>query len=44
MNKAKKIVGAFSDTFEQYFRANLTALLTWRVPNKLTINFHGKQL
>jgi chromosome segregation protein len=44
MDKAKEIVGNSSETFEQYFRENLTALLTWQVPNKFTITFHGKQL
>ena len=44
MDKAKKLVGNSSDTFEQYFRENLTALLTWQVPNKFTIRYHGKQL
>lgn len=44
MDKAKKIVGNSSETFEQYFRENLTALLTWQVPNRFTIKYHGKQL
>ena len=44
MDKAKGIVGNSSEIFEQYFRENLTALLTWQVPNKFTITFHGKQL
>lgn len=44
MDKAKKSVGTSSETFEQYFRENLTALLTWQVPNKFTIKYHGKQL
>lgn len=44
MDKAKKSVGNSSETFEQYFRENLTALLTWQVPNKFTIKYHGKQL
>lgn len=44
MDKAKKTVGNSSETFEQYFRENLTALLTWQVPNKFTIKYHGKQL
>jgi predicted ATPase len=44
MDKAKKTVGNSSETFEQYFRDNLTALLTWQVPNRFTIKYHGKQL
>jgi len=44
MDRARKTVGNSSETFEQYFRENLTALLTWQVPNKFTIRYHGKQL
>lgn len=44
MEKAKKSVGNSSDTFEQYFKENVTALLTWQVPNRFTIKYHGKQL
>jgi chromosome segregation protein len=44
LDKAKKAVGNASDTFEQYFRENLSALLTWQVPNRFTIKYHGKQL
>ena len=44
MDKARLTVGNSSETFEQYFRENLTALLTWQVPNKFTIRYHGKQL
>lgn len=44
MDKAKKTVGNSSETFEEYFQDNLTALLTWQVPNKFTIRYHGKQL
>lgn len=44
MSKARLTVGNSSETFEQYFRENLTALLTWQVPNKFTIRYHGKQL
>jgi len=43
-DKAKSTVGASAATFEQYFNDNLTALLTWQVPNQFTINYHGKQL
>lgn len=44
MEKARKAIGNSSDTFERYFRENLTSLLTWQVPNRFTINYHGKQL
>ncbi|MFO0904368.1 MAG: AAA family ATPase [Pirellulales bacterium] len=44
MDKARKAVGNAAETFEQYFRENLAALLTWQVPNKFTIKYHGKQL
>ncbi|MCX7421990.1 MAG: AAA family ATPase [Planctomycetia bacterium] len=44
LDKAKKLVGNSADTFELYFRDNLVALLTWQVPNKFTIKYHGKQL
>ena len=42
--KAKKLVGGSAETFEQYFSENQSALLTWQVPNKFTIKYHGKQL
>ena len=38
------MIGATAATFEQYFTDNLCALLTWQVPNKYTIKYHGKQL
>ena len=44
LDKAKKLVGNSADIFEQYFRDNIVALLTWQVPNKFTIKYHGKQL
>lgn len=44
LEKARKSIGNSADTFEQYFRENLTALLTWQVPNRFTIKYHGKQL
>lgn len=44
MEKARKTVGTSSDTFAHYFQENLTALLTWQVPNKYTIKYHGKQI
>ena len=43
-DKAKGMVGASAATFEEYFQQNLSALLTWQVPNGYTIKYHGKQL
>lgn len=42
--KAKSLVGNLGDTFASYFNDNLTSLLTWQVPNRFTIKYHGKQL
>jgi len=44
MEKAKQTVGGSAATFEEYFEQNLSALLTWQVPNAYTIKYHGKQL
>jgi predicted ATPase len=44
MDKAKATVGGSAGTFEQYFAENLSGLLTWQVPNRYTIKYHGKQL
>lgn len=44
MDKARATIGSSAGTFEQYFAENLSALLTWQVPNKYTIKYHGKQL
>ena len=44
LDKAKTIVGASAPTFDQYFQENLSALLTWQVPNAYSIKYHGKQL
>lgn len=44
LDRAKKVVGNSSDRFEQYFRENMSALLTWQVPNKFIIKYHGKEL
>ena len=38
------MVGASTAAFEEYFHQNLSALLTWQVPNGYTIKYHGKQL
>ncbi len=44
LDKAKGVVGNSSATFEEYFQQNISALLTWQVPNGYTIKYHGKQL
>ena len=44
MDKAKTILGSSAATFEQYFGESLSALLTWQVPNRYIIKYHGKQL
>jgi len=44
LDKAKGLLGASAGTFEEYFQQNLSALLTWQVPNAYTIKYHGKQL
>ena len=44
IDKAKSMVGGSVVTFEEYFWENLSALLTWQVPNRYTINYHGKEL
>jgi len=43
-DKAKEIIGNSAAIFEDYFQQNLSALLTWQVPNGYTIKYHGKQL
>jgi ABC-type lipoprotein export system ATPase subunit len=43
-DKAKISVGTSVATFEGYFQQNLSALLTWQVPNAYAIKYHGKQL
>ena len=44
IDRAKEIVGNSAATFEDYFQQNLSALLTWQVPNGYTIKYHGKPL
>jgi len=44
LEKAKALIGTSAPAFEEYFIDNLSAFLTWQVPNKFTIKFHGKQL
>ena len=43
-DKAKKKVGGSSQIFEDYFFENLSALLTWQVPNRFSIEYRGKEL
>ncbi len=44
LDKAKTMVGTSAPTFEEYLQENLSALLTWQVPNAYSIKYHGKQL
>jgi hypothetical protein len=44
LEKVKEMLGASAATFEQYFTDNLSALLTWQVPNRFTIKYHEKPL
>lgn len=43
-NTLQALLGGSLDTFEQNFEENLSALLTWQVPNVFTIEYHGKAL
>ena len=43
LNNAKEGVSS-AETFEQYFNDNLKELLSWQVPNKFVIKYHGKEL
>jgi chromosome segregation protein len=38
------MVGASAATFAEYLQENLSALLTWQVPNAYSIKYHGKHL
>lgn len=44
LDRAKTSVGASATTFEEYLQNNLSALLTWQVPNSYAIKYHGKHL
>jgi chromosome segregation protein len=44
LEKAKASVGASAAAFEEYMFSNLSALLTWQVPNSYAIKYHGKHL
>jgi predicted ATPase len=43
-DRVKSLVGTSAGTLEEYFDQNLSALLTWQVPNSYVIKYHGKQL
>lgn len=40
----KTEVGVSAQIFEKYFTENLSAFLTWQVPNRFTIEYRGKEL
>lgn len=44
LDRGKTMVGGSAVQFEKYFWDNLSALITWQVPNRYTINYHGKEL
>ncbi|MCP3903853.1 MAG: AAA family ATPase [Planctomycetes bacterium] len=44
IGSAKEHVGGSGPVFEEYFNNNLSAMLTWQVPNRYVIKYHGKQL
>ncbi len=43
-DKVKAIVSSSSQVFEQYYDENLSALLTWQIPNRFIIEYRGKEL
>jgi ABC-type cobalamin/Fe3+-siderophores transport system ATPase subunit len=42
--KVSEKIGSTFPTFKTYFHENLTALLTWQVPNRVIINYRDKEL
>ena len=44
LDAVKECVGGSGLVFEEYFNDNLSAMLTWQVPNRHVIKYHGKQL
>lgn len=36
--------GSAPEVFEKYFTENLKSLLSWQVPNRFQIKYHGKEL
>lgn len=43
-DKVRSIVGSSASAFEKNFNKNLSTLLTWQVPNRYIIEYHGKEL
>ena len=43
-DKVRPLVSNSAKIFEEYFMDNLSALLTWQVPNRFTIEYRGKEL
>ena len=43
-DKAKTTVGGSTQIFEEYFNENISALLTWQIPNRFIIEYRGKEL
>ncbi len=43
-DKVKTSVRSSAEVFEKYFLDNLSALLTWQVPNRFIIEYRGKEL
>jgi len=43
-DKVKTEVGVSAQVFEEYFTENLSAFLTWQVPNRFSIEYRGKEL
>ncbi len=44
LDKVKMTVGALGQVFDEFFTKNLSALLTWQVPNRFSIEYRGKEL
>jgi predicted ATPase len=44
LDKVKVSLGGSAGIFEEYLHDNLSALLTWQVPNAYAIKYHGKHL
>ncbi len=43
-DRVRTRVGTQAQVFEEYFMQNLSAFLTWQVPNRFTIEYRGKEL
>ena len=44
LDAAKVTVGTSATIFEKWFRDKLSDVLTWHVPNRYVIKYHGRQL